>query len=243
MSVLLPKRLFYLVLLVFLVWQLGSACIKAIEFLRPSIAWAEGVCKLDSFSQPSLAAAILRQEAQRLLTAYVQGQQQLELTGKELEACGRANAVQGPFSRVASERSGADQLTIQPIEQFERTVCELSTELNRMLILAYFQNGSWNEFIDRYLISLHTEPESAVVVHWAWCALESSQDCDRTSEVLDEFEHLTRFHPQWKTARGLKSVLDEWRATDKPAAARVDPPVYQNLAADPVAGNLEPGQP
>src|SRR5262249_5174898 len=156
--------------------------------------------------------AVLKQEAQRLMEDYMlERHQRLELaeTRKPVQGQSRPNPELVPS---AVECSAAAPLTIKPIEELDREVQRLSRDLDHKLILVYYQNRLWNEFLDRYLDCLHAEPQSEVVETWAWCALESSQNSGRADEIMDRLEHLARSCPQSKTARKVKTTLEEWRA-------------------------------
>ena len=155
-------------------------------------------CQLDSFSEPSLASAILRRKAQGLMTSYTEYRPITISTG-ELE-----------------QRQPGAKGIIENVEELRRDVCAAEAELDADLMVIYFDNQRWNQFLDRYLHFIHSNPESPNVLPWAWPALTFSKRCNRTEEVYCELENLTHFHPTLKTAPGLTNVLAEWRAEAKP---------------------------
>jgi hypothetical protein len=57
---------------------------------------------------------------------------------------------------------------------------------------------------------LQGEPENPLVLNCARTALLVSEKSGRTDEILDAMQHVTRFHARVKTARGLKSMVEEW---------------------------------
>lgn len=214
MSWLRLREALYLLLLLFVIWHLAGAGFRVFRFFSSATASIEDIGQLDSFSQPSIARAILKQEADRLLAAYLRDCQQ----GLEIEAA--QNLAQAgnqtpqrllPPSACAKGRSPRAQ-TIAQLTKLQQTVEELDSDLDRALLMVYSQNGLWNEFVDHYLHLACAEPQSFAIPCWAWMALDYSQRCNRNAEVVDALEHLLQFHPELKTTRGLKTTLEEWRA-------------------------------
>jgi hypothetical protein len=110
----------------------------------------------------------------------------------------------------SSKGPGPLSANIAPMERLRGQIEELNCDLNRDLLTVYFGNHLWKEFLDCYLRSLHEAPNGNQALVWARPALRCAQDLGRTDEVLDALHHLTRFHPELRTARRLKVVLDEW---------------------------------
>jgi len=105
---------------------------------------------------------------------------------------------------------------IKQLEERHREVATLNADLDRGLMIIYFDNHLWSEFLDRYLHLIHTDPQNPNVLMWARPALTCSKNCNRTEEVCGELKNLTQFHPALKTVPGLKTVLREWAsATNK----------------------------
>jgi hypothetical protein len=224
------RGLLSLFLLIVVVGHLAVAAYRVGQFLTSSATSREGAYQLDSFSQSSVAAAILKQEAERLLAAYLQsGQPDIDLSRLPSEEEKTQNRNQ--LRTTAFKSCALDPSRIQPLEKLRRSIQQLNSDLDTKLMLVYYENGLWSEFLERYLHLLHTEPENAFVVNWAWCALMSAQSSHRTGEILNEFDHLTRFHPQFKTAHGLCSALEEWKA----AQTGMVGPVYSRVDAESAA--------
>jgi hypothetical protein len=207
------KQLFSVCLLGFVVWHLAHAGFKTSQFFTSSTITSEGVCQLDSFSEPSVAASILKQEAERLLGAYAQSRDQkaMELPQNVAQQGDPQGTNRNPSGLAGFECSAPFRSTIEPLEKLHRNVQELNGDLDRKLMLVYYQNRRSGEFLDCYLHFFRAEPENAQVLTWAWSALGCAESCQRTDEVLDEFEHLLKYHPNFKTARGLKSTVAEWK--------------------------------
>lgn len=190
------KQLFYFCSLLFVVWEFVTFGVRDLQFFFSSSTGTEDVCHLDSFSEPSLASSILRQQSDRLLLSYTPHQQITTRAG-------------------TTQRLQIDNRSItKQIEELQHEVATLDSDLDRGLMIIYFDNHLWSEFLDRYLHLVHTEPQSANVLMWAWPALTCSKNCNRTDEVFAELKNLTQFHPTLKTISGLKAVLSEWASAE-----------------------------
>ncbi len=211
-------RLFNLLLLLFVFWLLADPEWRVRQFLRSSNSPGEQPIELDSFSRPCIARAVLANEAERLLGAYTGArdghdelqallQQKPELFGKQTlhyAAQLTEDAVKDYFIPQSS--------TIGPLEDLHQQIEELHGDLDRKLLVVYSQNGRWNEFLDRYLHLLRTEPEHRAVLNWVRTALVCSQRCGRSDELLDALGDVIRFHGDLKTVPSLRATLNEWRS-------------------------------
>jgi hypothetical protein len=199
---------------------------KKISFFGSSGIASNERCGLDSFSEPSVAMAILRAEADRLFDTYVQ-QRDRDIPAKAVFA-GRSVAESQEFgtgrhsnydasSGVESEkRVVAPDTSIQSLEQLRREVQELKTDVDRKLLAIYSQRQSWPEFLNCYLEFLREAQQNSWAVEWAPCALVHSQSCGRTGEVVEALQHAILAHPDWKSARGLRTVLEQWGSANSP---------------------------
>jgi hypothetical protein len=151
---------------------------------------------LDSFSAPSVASGILKQQAEHLLMIYSRNRQVMT----------RVDRTQG----IQVD----EQATIQEFEALQHEVSEVDVDLDRKLMIVYLDHHLYNQFLDRYLHLIHSDPQSANVLNWAWPALTCSKECARTAEVFTGLANLARFHPELKTARGLKLLLKDWSSTE-----------------------------
>jgi hypothetical protein len=212
--------LFYLLLLLFVVWYLAGAGFRLSEFFKSSTASLEDVRQLDSFSQPCIAAAILKQESDQLFAAYLRDRPQgpdIPLPQSQPQIANQISEPPPTGGAQARDPLRKSQ-TIERLADLQRKVDGLDGDLDRKLLMVYYENCLWNEFLDRYLHLAQAEPRSVAVLSWAWIALACSLSCHRTGEVTDQLEHLARFHPELKTVRGLKKTLEDWRAAHPPGS-------------------------
>jgi hypothetical protein len=211
------RKLFCLLVLP-LVWLLAVVGYQTSQSWKLSSAPSDGPCELDSFSKPSLAAAILKQEAGRLFSAYLEQEEIREAAELRL---GSGRQPRQPASR---RPPGPDQgpsagcgtaaallaPAIQPLARLRQETWELNMHLDGRLMEAYYQNHLWDAYLDCYLQLLQGAPENPLVPICARTALLVSEKSGRTDEVLDAMQHVTRFHRDVKTARGLKNAVEEW---------------------------------
>jgi hypothetical protein len=206
----------YLVLGLLLAGQVIGEVLKSARSAKASVLQDE-LAPFDSFSEPSLAVRVLKQETERLYFAYTVARD--EATARP---CGPSDKKGYP----AGPRVGLDELqslpglkqespslvlAVEGIQQLRREIAALNLDLNAKLEGLYYDRSLWNEFLDGYLRLLHEGPEGAQVVPWEWCALESARACGRTEEIVGALRQLIEFRATSKTARGLKTVLDEWQ--------------------------------
>jgi hypothetical protein len=200
------------------VWLLAVVGYQTSQSWKLSSALSDEACELDSFSKPSLAAAILKQEAGRLFSAYLE-QEEIRKAAELRPGSGRrprptANRQPpGPDQGPSNGRSTAAALeapAIQSLASLRREAQRLNIDLDRMLLNIYYENRSWNAYLDCYLGLLQAAPENPLVLSCAKTALLVSRESGRTDETLDAMQHLTRFPRDARTARGLKDVVEEW---------------------------------
>jgi len=177
------RKLFCLLLLL-LVWHLADLGYQASQSLGLSSAPGDGLREFDSFSKPSIAAAILKQEARRLLSASAERQGGLGEAG-----------VPGP--------------AIQPLARLRQEIWELNMELDGKLMEAYYQNHLWDAYLDCYVQLLQGAPENPIVPMRARTALLVSEKSGRTDEIRDAMQHVTRFHRDVEAAKRLRRMVEE----------------------------------
>ena len=214
------SRALLCLLMLLLVWHLAGVGYQTSQSLKLSIAQSDDVCELDSSSKPSIAAAILKQEAGRLFSAYIQ-QEDL----KQAAELG-PGSVQQPRQPASQHPPGPDQdpsdgcstaaaleaPALQPLARLREEAQELNIDLDRKLLKVYYENHLWDAYLDCYLEMLQGVPENPVVLTWARTALLISQKSGRTDEIVDAMRHVTRFRREAKTARGLTSMVEQWEA-------------------------------
>jgi hypothetical protein len=204
--------MFYTIILLMVLWHLTEAALKAILSFGLGSASGDSVSDVDSFSQPAIAAAVLKHEAGLLSLAYGESRHSAKKpeTGPVEPYAPNTNEV-----HHAPNQSQGIALATSPASQIERlhaAIQELNVDLDWQLMAMHFTDQSWNEFLDCYLRLLTAAPGKANAL-WARSALECSQRCGRTREVVDSLEHLVRFHSEIKAARACEATLQEWKET------------------------------
>jgi hypothetical protein len=215
----------YLLLLLAAVWQLAGNGWGRVAFSRTADAGAGACCQLDSFSQPAIASALLKEEAERLRSACG------ECWDRERQAAGRrrephrstGDGIDAIAVYNGENPSRRHVSLIQSMEQLRREVKELKTDLNRKLLGVYSESGLWAGFLDRYLEFLQETPENRYVVDWAPCALVHAQECGRTTEVEEALEHAARISSNANITRGLRTALAERGHKESPALGVPNP--------------------
>jgi hypothetical protein len=183
----------------------------------------DGVAFFDSFSDPSVACAILKQEAERLLLIYCEHFDHEQAAKARQAGAGRELAAQLATHQMADplpatgDRPGLQTSVIQSLTAFDAQVQDLNLDLGRKLLVIYARQHLWNEFLDRYLQIVRERPGRDEVLVWARLALDCSRKCGRAEEVADVLQHVVRFHPESRTAERLKTVLAEWQADRLPS--------------------------
>ena len=175
------------------------------------------VPQFDCFSRPAIAAAILRQEADRCVLEYEGGRDlKNSLDAKQLAAEDFGNlasqvdrTVETKGAKLSRTASNQKDVPTKTVEELDRTITELKNDLDRKLMLLYFEKNLSNQFLNLYLNQAQGAPDGNTVV-WARYALECSRTCGRTMEVLDAMHHLNRFRQEVKGLKGLQAVLDDW---------------------------------
>jgi hypothetical protein len=178
---------------------------------------AKEVPQFDCFSRPAIAAAILRQEADRCLLEYDRArelkkridQQQL-MSPDRTQWKGQLDLTSRTHDEGLSDaRPVLIVAPVSSVEDLDRSITELKNDLDRRLMLVYFENNLSNKFLNFYLNQAQGAPDGNAVV-WARYALECSRTCGRTAEVLDAMRHLSQFRAEVKGLKGLQAVLDDW---------------------------------
>jgi hypothetical protein len=213
----LARGAFCLLLAGLVLADLARSGIEAGQYLRTPILLA-GVSPLDSFSKPSTAAAILKQEAETLLFEYTEARNATSTQDPSVMEGSRHAANQGqpathPIHFTGFARGSALEVArIRPLERLQVTAQNLNLELYQDLLFVYSENHFDNELVDTFLRLLRVSPECPEVLQWVRAALDSSQPCGRTMEVEDALQHTLRFHPTLKTAAQLAALKQSWDA-------------------------------
>jgi hypothetical protein len=190
------------------------------QYLRTPVLVA-GVSPLDSFSEPSTAAAILKQEAESLLFDYTEARDTVwssaASAGHDSRPTGSRGNVESNPSRFAGCARGSvlEVSRIRPLEELQATIQDLNLEVYQKLLVVYSENHLDNELLDTFLRLLEVAPDCPEVLDWVRIALDSSQHCDRTEEVQEALLHTIRFHPTLKTAPRLAALKESWETTHR----------------------------
>jgi hypothetical protein len=208
---------FYVLLGGLVLADLGRSAIKAGRYFRTPVLLA-GISPLDSFSEPAIAAAILKQEAEKLLFEYTEARNDASTPDASVvegfqHAASQGQPATNPIHFAGFVRGSAlDAARIRPLEKLQGTVQNLNVELYQELLVVYAENHFDNELVDTFLRFLRVAPECPEVLQWVRTALDSSQPCGRTEEVQDALQHTLRFHPTLKTAAQLAALKRSWDA-------------------------------
>jgi hypothetical protein len=150
---------------------------------------------LDSFSEPSIAAAVLKRHAKALQ----------EACSADLSLLSGANP--GAFQNRATEWIARYQEGLDRQEEIVK-----DGDLEHGLLILYRVCNRRQEFVDCYLKLLGASPNHPVVWRWAGCALEFAQSCGRREEVLDALQHIARFDRDLEVANHVRDGLEKWTA-------------------------------
>lgn len=197
--------------------RLAATSTKTGDAFRPDDL-LDGIASFDSFSEPSVACAILRQEAERLQLVYREHQDQEVTSQARLARLGVEPAARPGTGQTSDplmpsgNQAGWQASSIQSLNALDAQVQDLERSLSRTLLMVYAHQHLWNEFVDRYLQLVREGPAREEVVVYFRCALDCSLKCGRTEEVVDLLRHIVRFHPELNTAERLNSALAEWKA-------------------------------
>jgi hypothetical protein len=187
---------------------------------------------LDSFSEPSVALAVLKQEAELLMLSYDERKAQAEaaraaslwngVAASDRTAFGLGSNWSGVLNSPAARQAAALKL----LAKLHAEVEDLEMDLNRKLLTAYSQNASCNEFLDCYVRLVQQLPAPSAVALWTPYALECARKCGRGEEVTDALHHAIRFQQNPDNAKGtgtvqeMKALPESWEA-ENPQASEV----------------------
>jgi hypothetical protein len=206
-----------LLLLVLLVWRLAGDGFKP-DGLFGAADLAKSAPALDSFSEPSVGLAVVKQEAEQLMLAYAQSRDEAAAGRSGPVHDGAATAGQAApgsggglpagFSRAAAREASAVKL----MAQLDAEVQDLGIDLDLKLLATYAQNNSCNEFLDCYLRLAQQVAALPWVAVWSPQALECARKCGRAEEVTDALRHVICFQPNLHCAEWISGVLQRWGA-------------------------------
>lgn len=158
----------------------------------PAADSAAGPPELDSFSEPGVACAILKEETQRLWWAFQIG-----------------GAKEEQVSQTQHGAAAADASN-QSLMSLETQVQDLALDLNQHVMEMELNNQAWDAFLDRYLSVAYAAPCRTEVSSWAQLALESAQKCGRTQALETALRRVIRVRHSLGRAAEVEAVLDAW---------------------------------
>jgi hypothetical protein len=216
---------FCLLLLALLVWQLAGDGLNS-NLLFGAADSANSAPALDSFSEPSVGLAVLKQRAAEFMLVYDKYIDQVKAPPaaplQEGAAIGnRAAPGSITSSSAAFHLPAAPEVSaLKGFLTLRAEVRDLDFDLDRELMRVCSLNGWDDEFLDCYLrlvtqMSLDHQPGIEV---WTLYALGCAQKCGRTEEVSDALHHAIRFYPSLPGTRAMRAALDEWETEHLPVS-------------------------
>lgn len=170
--------------------------------------------KFDSFSEPQVAAAILRQRISNLANSCT--------TQHELTRYAALNSIRqqhpntsAPDSQLlTTETTRNSSVTNDPslkeMLRLNSQIRDLQTDLDLKLMAILYQTGKSGQLLDCYLEVLQEEPENPALPAWSGAAVEAAKNCHRMSELIDALQDVVRFHPELKAAPAFQDLLHSW---------------------------------
>jgi hypothetical protein len=211
-----------LLLMLVAVVLLGANVARAVRTFAPATDTANIWPQLDSFSEPALAEAVIRSEAEKLLVNYSDGYdaylQSLDSWKRKYSAW---LAASGLFDCAANARRYETEARKKPafsvdawISRFKATLSALRERpavegLEHTLLLLYERDGRWSEFIDLYLEIIRKSPENLDVVGWAEAALRHATECGRADQVLAHLQFAAKYY-RLSLQANLGPILKRW---------------------------------
>ncbi len=210
------RNWFYLSLTVLVLVDLLDTAARFGQSFRTADVLA-GVAPLDSFSEPAIAATLLRREAENLFSSFTEARNDADYPGT-LPLNKRASSVtRKPDDGDAvgwkpREMSTTENQLLQRLEKLRATLRELSQDVDQKLLVIGLKNRNANDLVDCFLELLHNCPERPEILEWVEPALDSAESCGRADELQDALEHVLRFQKSLPTAWGLKVRIEKRKA-------------------------------
>lgn len=171
----------------------------------------DGAPPLDSFSQPTLACAILQQHIFRLRLTYLEAREDATKAPSPPLLC---RGAAPPKNEQQSEACCGAKGKMAPIlESVVRQLDELHSELqqlhiylDRELMSIDYENELWDQHVDAFLQLLRLSPQSAELNLGR--VLTAAERCGRSEEVKEALRQAIEFDQDRKEAENLKAMLD-----------------------------------
>jgi hypothetical protein len=210
------RNLFYLSLTVLVLVDLMDTAARFVQNFRTADVLA-GVAPLDSFSEPAIAATLLKRESENLFSRFTEARNDADYPGtpslneRALSGSKRLDDGDGVAWKLR-EMSAAEIQLLQRLEKLRATIRELNQDVDQKLLVIDFKNRSANDLVDCFLELLHNCPEHPEILEWVDSAMDSAESCGRADELQDALRHVLRFQSSLPTAGGLKSRIERRKA-------------------------------
>jgi hypothetical protein len=216
---------FCLLLLALLVWRLAGDGFDS-NLLFGAADSANSAPALDSFSEPSVGLAVLKQRAAELMLVYNQHMDQVKAPpaapSQEGAAIGNRTAPGSITSSSAAFHLPAapEVSALKGFLALRAKVRDLDFDLDRKLMRVCCLNGWYDEFLDCYLRLIAQMPldHQPGIQVWTLYALGCAQKCGRAEEVADALHHAIRFYPSLPGTHAMREALDQWEAEHLPVS-------------------------
>lgn len=208
------RNLFYLSLTLRVLVDLLDTAARFGQSFRTADVLA-GVAPLDSFSEPAVAATLLRREADNLFSSFTEARNDADYPGTPALDQGARSRAWNPLDAVGPkprEMSATEIQLLQRLEKLRATVRELNQDVDEKLLAIGSKNGNANDLVDCFLDLLNNCPERPEILEWVEPALDSADSCGRADELQDALEHVLRFRRSLPTAWGLKMRIEKRKA-------------------------------
>jgi hypothetical protein len=215
-----------LTVLVTLALALAAGLWSPTSRLDTSREVAGDVFPLDCFSRAGIAASILQRETQCCYCEFIEVRD-IDWYARLAPLASPPKAGDAGFRRSVSIDANTSSTgarlatTVKKLEDLDGMVTQLSRDLDTKLMVIYSATSQPDRFLDRYL-SILAKPldGQAVDLQTQW-ALQCSQKCGRTPEVVDALQHFIRFRSDLKCVNTVRNILRNWQeqaASEAPAA-------------------------
>src|SRR5208337_1342079 len=196
-----------------LVWRLAA------DGLNPNRlfglpASSKSVPALDSFSEPSVGLALLKQRAAELVSAYQENRNHARVRQSEPSQAGTAKGAgvtPSPISTylTAFNRPAPPEVpALREFMQLRAEIRDLDLDLDWELMEVYCLNRWDDQFLDCYLrlvAQLPADHPPGISV-WTLYALRCAQRCGRAEEVADALRRVIRFQPNLHSTQAIRKV-------------------------------------
>lgn len=184
---------------------------------------------LDSFSQPSVGLAVLRQAAEQSFLAFHEHHAEVQASHLAALLDSPAPGAEAGSASVNSSPETSNRATRPEISALKRLaklqaeVHALDIDLDCKLLGVYCRSDSRKEFLDCYLRTLQQAPERPWMPY-RWYAVESAQNCGRAEELADALRHVLQFQSHSYGAGTRIAMLEMKAALEEGEAHRSSGP-------------------